>query len=106
MATAKQKEAFDRTIENHGNVSKSMREVGYSEAHSTNPQELTKSKGWKELMDEHLSETSLAEEHQKVLKQDRDLNAKNKAIDMGYKLRGNYEPDQLKIILPKPLADV
>lgn len=48
----KQKIAFEKTIENHGNVSKSMREAGYSEATAKNPKNLTESKGWDQLLSE------------------------------------------------------
>ena len=54
MATIKQKLAFNKIIENQGNVSKSMREVGYAfntaKVPSTN---LTKTKGFQELCNEY-----------------------------------------------------
>ena len=37
MATIKQKQAFNKIMENHGNISKTMREVGYTEATEKNP---------------------------------------------------------------------
>ena len=49
MPTIKQKKAVNKIIENHGNVSKSMREVGYRESTCKNPKNLTESKGFKEL---------------------------------------------------------
>ncbi len=51
MATLRQKKAFDKMVENGGNASKAMRESGYGTT-SVNPQKLTKSKGFKQLMDE------------------------------------------------------
>ena len=48
MPTEKQKKAVDKIVENHGNVSKSMREVGYSPNSAKNPKILTDSKGYKE----------------------------------------------------------
>ena len=48
MATTKQKQAVAKIIENHGNVAKSMREVGYTEASARNPRNLTDSDGYKE----------------------------------------------------------
>ena len=50
--TIKQKQAVERIVENHGNISKSMREVGYEENTCKNPKNLTESKGFKELCDE------------------------------------------------------
>ncbi len=52
-ATFKQKQAFDKLVENGGNVSKTMREVGYSAQTAKTPQKLTESEGWKELCEAH-----------------------------------------------------
>jgi hypothetical protein len=52
MATYKQKKAMDKIVENNGNISKSMREVGYTDATAKNPSNLTNSKGWAELLAE------------------------------------------------------
>lgn len=50
MTTIKQKQAAIKTLENGGNVSRSMREVGYSESTINNPSNLTSSKGYRELL--------------------------------------------------------
>lgn len=47
MATIKQKKVVDKLLENNGNMSKTMRQVGYSKNFSKNPQTLAKSKGFK-----------------------------------------------------------
>jgi hypothetical protein len=52
MATFKQKKAINLMVENRGNVSKAMRDAGYSPATAENPDKLTKSQGFKELMEE------------------------------------------------------
>jgi len=52
MPTMKQKKVVNRIIENHGNISKSMREVGYEENTCKNPKNLTESKGFKQLCEE------------------------------------------------------
>jgi len=52
MATVKQKKALNKIVENGGNVSKAMRDAGYSPATAENPSKLTDSKGFIELMDE------------------------------------------------------
>ncbi len=49
MATTKQKLAASKIVENRGNVSKSMRQAGYSPKTAKNPKNLTKSKGFAEL---------------------------------------------------------
>lgn len=66
-ATIKQRRAAKLVVENRGNVSKAMREAGYSEISAKNPKNLTESKGWKELMEEHLSEESLTKHHKALL---------------------------------------
>lgn len=53
MPTLKQRKAVERIIENRGNVSRSMLEVGYSEMSAKNPSNLTESKGYKELCEEY-----------------------------------------------------
>lgn len=57
--TFKQREAFDKSIDNRGNVSKSMIEAGYSLATAKNPSNLTESDGWKQLLDEYMPEDTL-----------------------------------------------
>jgi len=100
MPTAKQKKAFDKTLENTGNVTKAMREVGYSENTIHKPQNLTESDGWKELMDEHISEQKLAKVHNEGLEATKcekaidgmvtipDHVTRHKFMDTGYKIRG------------------
>ena len=67
MPTIKQKKAFKRTMENYGNVSKSMKEVGYSKNTAKNPKVLTESLGWLELMEEYLPDKLLAKKHKELL---------------------------------------
>lgn len=112
MATIKQKKAFDRVVENHGNVSKSMREAGYPDATAKNPKNLTTSKGWQELMEKYLPEEKLAKIHKKILEKKEILIVSDgkdgshleytgqphpdvvKGLDMAFKLRGSYAPDK------------
>lgn len=50
MATLKQKLVVRKILENNGNVSKSMREVGYAANYAKNPQDLVETKGFKQVM--------------------------------------------------------
>lgn len=51
-------------------MSRAMRESGlYSESYSKEPQRITKSKGWKELVEKHLPESFLAQRHRKLFDQ-------------------------------------
>lgn len=49
----KQRLALDKMIENGGNMSKAMEAVGYSPNTAKNPQKLTESQGFKELLEEY-----------------------------------------------------
>jgi hypothetical protein len=113
MATEKQKMAFGKIVENHGNISKTMKEVGYSENSAVNPKNLTESKGWKELMEEHLPDRLLAEKHNELLNvpkkvrhfkkgeleseyEELDSQAISKGLDMAYKLKSKYTPEKVE----------
>jgi len=105
MPTLKQKQALKKVIENRGNVSKSMIDVGYTENTAKNPSNLTNSKGWQELMEEYLPDKLLAEKHRKLLeKTDKktkeiDVQAVSKGLELGYKLKGYNIPE-------KPLIEI
>lgn len=71
--TENQKKVFRQVAENVRkgqkiSVSKAMVESGvYSESYSRKPTKLTKSKGWKKLLDEFLSEQELSQKHFELL---------------------------------------
>lgn len=52
MPTIRQKKALSKIMENHGNVSQAMRDVGYTEATAKNPSNLLDSQGFMQLMDQ------------------------------------------------------
>lgn len=52
MSTLKQEKALEKLVENGGNVSRAMMEVGYSPNTAKTPQKLTESKGFIELCEE------------------------------------------------------
>lgn len=68
MATEKQRRAFDTVGVNGGNISKAMVTAGYSKEVSKRTDKLTRTKGWKELMDKHFPDSELAALHKKLLK--------------------------------------
>lgn len=87
-----------------------MVEAGYSEASAKNPKNLTDSKGWKELMEEYLPDSLLAQKHKELLtvnkkttivhddestevREELDSNAIKAGLDMAYKLKGKYKED-------------
>ena len=59
MATAKQKLALDNMVENGGNVSKAMRDAGYSKQTAKSPHKLTESEGFRELCESYLPDDML-----------------------------------------------
>lgn len=87
MATQKQKEALDKIVENRGNVSKSMREVGYTPATAKNPRNLTESQGFIQLCEERgLTEDFLVD----ALVEDIEKKPQNRKseLELGFKVRG------------------
>lgn len=138
MATTKQKKVAKILLENKGMaVSRAMLEAGYPPTTAKNPQQLTQSQGWQQLMEEYLPDAEIAEKHKQLLNQTRveyfvfpktmsdgeilekvssagldliviqngekgryafyataDANARSKAIDMAYKLKGSYAPEK------------
>lgn len=107
MATIKQKLVHKKIAENpRKSVSSAMREVGYSKHTASRPSNLTQSKGWKQLMDEYLPEEELAKLHKEQLQaktttrlgdEVSDNDARLRALDLAYKLRGNYKPTQIDV---------
>lgn len=113
MPTIKQKLAFDKIVENRGNVSAAMREVGYSDNSAKNPSNLTDSDGWKDLMETYLPDSLLWDKHKKLLEKQEvvlknnnktgkieviktgeiDVQAVGKGLDMAYKLKRKYGED-------------
>lgn len=114
MATEKQKKAIKNVVENRGNISKAMRDAGYSKKSAKNPKNLTESKSWNQLMDKYLPDKLLAEKHKELLVipkkvrhfvkgdleseyEELDSNAMKAGLDMAYKLKGKYSPEKKEI---------
>ena len=53
MATMKQRQTMDNLVENRGNVSRAMRDAGYSDKTAKNPKNFTESQGFKEILEEY-----------------------------------------------------
>lgn len=78
MATIRQQLAVEKMLENQGNVSKAMREAGYSEAMAKNPQTLTKSEGFRELLEQKLPDSLLLKTHLEGLEANKIVSARAK----------------------------
>lgn len=107
MATPKQKKAFHKVTKENMPVSTAMLEAGYEPHTASKPSNLTKSAGWKELMDEFLPDSELARVHQeglnaseKIMKdgvvvvEKPDYAVRHKYLDSAYKLKGVYAPEK------------
>ena len=104
MATSRQQKAIKKTIETMGDnkpvsVSKIMREVGYSESASHNPQTLTTSKAWLDVLgginwNKQLKQVEELGDINKNSDKDNALKAK----DMLFKLGDKYPKGETKII--------
>lgn len=86
MATERQKNAVDNLVENGGNVSKAMRDAGYTDATAKTPSKLTSSDGYRELMEAYLPDDTLL----RALGEDIDEKKGNRTseLTLAFKLKG------------------
>lgn len=83
--TTKQRKAANNLVENGGNASKAMRDAGYSEKTARTPSKLTESKGFRELLDDEISDSYLIS----LLKEELELsNNKKPYLELAFKLKG------------------
>ena len=59
--------ALKKIVENRGNVSKALREVGYSTNYSKNPDQFTKTKTFQALIDEYLPDELITKTHRELM---------------------------------------
>lgn len=111
MSTIKQERAVKNMSENGGNISKAMRDAGYTDVTAATPKKLTNSKGWHELMEKYYPDELLAQKHNQLLEKKEkvirnnnktgklevvetgeiDATAVSKGLDMAYKIKKKYE---------------
>lgn len=120
--TIKQTIAYTKALENGGNISKAMLEAGYTKSMSENPQKLTDSLGWKELMNKYWSDKLIAKtikNNMKATKKEviagkveivQDRASQLKAVEIALKAKGRYiesatqvNLDGLKIEIAEPV---
>lgn len=87
MTTVKQELALSKVVENGGNITRAMRDVGYSEATINNPSNLTRSKGFLELCeDKGLTDDFLL---QALVQDIQDKKGNRKAeLELAFKIKG------------------
>lgn len=99
MSTHKQQQALNRIVENGGNVSRAMRDVGYSDNTAKTPQKLTESSGFIALCEERgLTDCLLLG----ALVEDIIAKKGNRKaeIELGFKIKGRllHKPDKEPVI--------
>lgn len=119
MATERQKKAIKLVVENRGNVSKSMRQAGYTDKTAKNPKNLTESDAWKEIMEKALPDKLLSKVHkeglsatrkeQKIVGRDdegkveydlvdvEDYSTRHRYLESAYKLKGKFAPEKKEL---------
>lgn len=91
--TTRQRKAFDKIVENRGNVSKAMREAGYPEITAKNPKNLTESKGFKILCEEHgLTDDLLVDSLVEDIKEKK--GNRKAELELGFKIKGRLTEKQ------------
>lgn len=104
--TVKQHLAMKKVVENGGNVSRAMIDVGYSPKTAENPQKLTQSKAWEEYLEEYLPDAKLMKVHEEGLEATKihtshtepdrevpDYAVRHKYLDTAYKLKKRLQND-------------
>ena len=86
MATRKQKLAVDNLVGNGGNVTKAMRDAGYSEATANTPSKLTSSRAFADLLEAYLPDDMLL----RALSDDVELKVGNRKgeLELAFKIKG------------------
>lgn len=107
----RREKAVKKIVENRGNVSKSMREAGYSEAYASNPQQFVATKSLQELLEEKFPPEKLAKIYTKLLNKKETATFQGgiykgtqphsdvaRTLDMINKLQGNYAPEKVQVL--------
>ncbi len=114
----KQKKVLKAILENDGKpMGEAMREAGYSDNYADNPQLLTKTETWQELVEEYFPDRELFETHKAALKANvvvkhapsqsaketdtPDHEVRMKALDLAYKVKGTYAPEKFEDVTGK-----
>ena len=89
------KKAFRLIVSENVRKGEALRESGYSESTSLRPKQVTETKAWQELANKELPDDKLLIKHNQLL-EDEKSEVQIKALDMAYKVKGNYAPDKLE----------
>lgn len=103
--TTKQKLVASKLQETAGSVSKAMKLAGYSPASAKDPQRLTRSKGWQQLMEKYLPDDKLLQVHKGLLVNG-DWRARDSGLDKAYKIKGKYADNKIQVGISEELEKV
>lgn len=98
--TQQQKSVAEKVFQEGKSVSEAMREAGYSDAMAKNPQKLTRSKGWQDIM-EQIPKIDVVDKLVKNALQNKSISGSNQAIDLIFKLAGIYAAKKMQFIIPE-----
>lgn len=93
MATKlRHRRVFKHVVEEGRKLGEAIKMEGYSDAVATAPTKITKTRSWKELVDEYLSDELLTKTHNELIK-NKDANIRTRAVEMGYKVKKRYSDE-------------
>lgn len=96
--TMKQRAAIKKIVENNGNISRSMREVGYSPATAKNPSALTNSAWFRKVLDS-MDDSKYLDKLDEIAMDTNDKRASLQAIGELLKLKNRYPKERIDIDL-------
>ena len=101
--TIRQRNAIRNMVLNGGNARKAMLDAGYSPNTAHSSDKLTKSQGFKEIMEKYLKDDLLVKKHSEALEatkwndftgeREEDHTTRLKAVELGYKLKRHLGPE-------------
>jgi hypothetical protein len=100
MATQNQRRVIAKIVDKvrrgeKVSVSQEMKGI-YSKHTARQPDRITKSKAWTELMEEFIPDELLAKRHKWLLKKDSHQAVAN-GLSLGYKLKGHFAPEKKEV---------
>lgn len=99
----KQLKAMKLVVENGGNISKAMRDAGYSPETAKSPSKLTESLAWQDLMEKHFSDAKISkiiDEGLKAMKENAkmvevpDHATRHKFVETALKLKSKFPAEK------------
>jgi hypothetical protein len=103
--TMKQRAVISKIVENHGNISRSMIEVGYSPMTAKNPSNLTNSQWFRKVLDS-MDDSKYLKKLDEIAMDTEDKRASLQAINELLKLKNRYPKESIDIDLSLSRRDI